>query len=429
GLHALPPGRGAARPHRRLHDRARRAGRGGGPTGPRRRGRARRRLPAHPRRAARAGQGRGAVEPVPARRARRRGPDELGVRRPLRAHGPLARRADGVQLLRARHRQHGDPGRARNARAPRALAHAAARGRDPLLLLDDRARARRLGPDQPRHARGARWRRVGDRRPQVVHERGRGRRGGDRHGRDRSRRREAQARLDDPRPDRRPGLRPRAAGLGHGPRRRSRPLRDPLRGLPRARRQPARRAGQGLPDRPGSARPRADPPLHARHRRRRTRARAHVRAGHRARGLRRAACREAVRPGLHRALADRDRRRAADDHARGLEDGHRRQARRSSGDLRDQGRRRQRVHGRARPRDPGPRRPRRLRRHSARADVAPGPLAAPGRRARRGPQDGDRPARAQGRKGADGRERGGERKRRRARGPAGRPVDRRRAEL
>ena len=48
------------------------------------------------------------------------------------------------------------------------LAAAAQRPRA-LVLLDDRARDRRLGPDGPRRPRGAGGRRVGDQRPQVVH--------------------------------------------------------------------------------------------------------------------------------------------------------------------------------------------------------------------------------------------------------------------
>ena len=57
----------------------------------------------------------------------------------------------------------------------------------------------------------------------------------------------------------------------------------------------------------------------------------------RARGVRRQAGREAVRPGLHRQVADGDRLRALDGAPRRLEDGHRGQARRAPGDLDDQG--------------------------------------------------------------------------------------------
>ena len=77
------------------------------------------------------------------------GPHQLGVRAALRGDGPQpGGGADGLQLLGARHRQHGDPRRARHRGAARALARAAARGPDPLLLLDDRARGLRLGPDR-----------------------------------------------------------------------------------------------------------------------------------------------------------------------------------------------------------------------------------------------------------------------------------------
>ena len=103
--------------------------------GARRSGRARGRRGARPRGAARASPypeivvelreratRRGALEPVPPGRALRPRPDQLGVRDALRADGPQRRRADGLQLRRARHRQHGDPRRARHRRAEGALA-------------------------------------------------------------------------------------------------------------------------------------------------------------------------------------------------------------------------------------------------------------------------------------------------------------------
>ena len=105
--------------------------------------------------------------------------------------------------------------------------------------------------------------------------------------------------------------------------------------------------------------------------------------------------RQAVRPGLHRQEPDGDRAGAAADAEGGLADGHRRQARGAPRDLDDQGRRRQRRHGRPRPRDPGPRLARDVRRHAAGRDVALQPDAQGRRRTRRGPQDGDRPPRAQ----------------------------------
>ena len=165
----------------------------------------------------------GPLEPVHARRALRPRPDQLGVRAALRGDGAQPRRrADGLQLLGAGHRQHGDPRRARDRGAARALARAAARGPDPLLLLDDRARGLRLGPDPAAGAGGARRRRVGDRRPQVVHLGRRRRRAGDRDGRHRPRGPPLRPRLDDLRPDRQPRLQPGPADPGDGPRRRAR---------------------------------------------------------------------------------------------------------------------------------------------------------------------------------------------------------------
>ena len=121
-------------------------------------------------------------------------------------------------------------------------------------------------------------RRMGDQRAQVVHLGRQRRRVRDRDGGHRPRRRPLHAREHDPRPHRHPGLRPDPHRLGDGPRRRARPLRDPLRGLPRAGVQPARRARRRLRDRAGPPRPGPHPPLHARHRHRRARHRDDVRA-------------------------------------------------------------------------------------------------------------------------------------------------------
>ena len=110
----------------------------------------------------------------------------------------------------------------------RALAGAAARGRDPQLLLDDRARHRRLGPDRPLLPRGARRRRVGDQRPQVVDDQRARRRGRDRDGGHRPRRRPHQratmllvpdghARLQPGPPAVEHGPQPRAPGTGRSP--------------------------------------------------------------------------------------------------------------------------------------------------------------------------------------------------------------------
>ncbi len=74
----------------------------------------------------------------------------------------------GLQLLRARHRQHGGAGALRQRGAEARVAHAAARGRDPLGLRDDRARGRLVRRDQHRGQHRARRRPLRDQRPQVV---------------------------------------------------------------------------------------------------------------------------------------------------------------------------------------------------------------------------------------------------------------------
>ena len=132
-------------------------------------------------------------------------------------------------------------------------------GRDPLVLLDDRARGARLRPDDAAHARGARRRRLGDRRPQVVLVGRRGRGVRDRHGRHRSRRGAARASDPDHRPGRHARRRRRPAGARDGARR---PrlvdaLRGALHGRPRAGDEHARRRRRRLPDRPEAARARA----------------------------------------------------------------------------------------------------------------------------------------------------------------------------
>ena len=80
----------------------------------------------------------------------------------------LAHRLGGLQLLGARHRQHGGAPPVRHARAEGPLADAAARGRDPLGVRDDRARRRQLRRDQHRAAHRARRRRLRAQRAQVV---------------------------------------------------------------------------------------------------------------------------------------------------------------------------------------------------------------------------------------------------------------------
>ena len=122
---------------------------------------------------------------------------------PLRRdHGPQpVDRARGVQLLGAGHRQHGAAGAVRHRRAEAALARPAARGRDPLGVLDDRARGRLVRRDQHRDSDRARRRRLRHQRAQVVVV---GRdvaalRAADRDGRQRSRRRAPPPAEHDPR--------------------------------------------------------------------------------------------------------------------------------------------------------------------------------------------------------------------------------------
>ena len=199
GLQAQPPGRDPARAHPRLHGRARstrRSGRSWRRSTPRS-------APASPTRRSWSRS---------ARRPRREGlwnlfmPDErfgpgltnweYGLLCEEMGRSPVAAPM-AFNCSAPGHRQHGDPRRARHRRAARALARAAARGTDPLLLLDDRARGLRLRPDPAAGARRARRRRVGDQRPQVVHLGRRRRRAGDRDGRHRPRRPPLRARLDD----------------------------------------------------------------------------------------------------------------------------------------------------------------------------------------------------------------------------------------
>ena len=90
------------------------------------------------------------------------------LRARLRGDGPLPLRARGLQLLGARHRQHGGAGPLRHRGAARAVADSAARRRDPLRLRHDRGRGRVLRRNQYRDPDRARRRRLRHQRPQVV---------------------------------------------------------------------------------------------------------------------------------------------------------------------------------------------------------------------------------------------------------------------
>ncbi len=95
--------------------------------------------------------------------------------------------------------QHGDPRRPRHRRAEGSASSSRCSRGDPQLLLDDRARGLRLGPDHAPDPRRARRRRVGDQRAQVVHLGRHRRRVRDRDGGHRPRRGPLHAGEHDPR--------------------------------------------------------------------------------------------------------------------------------------------------------------------------------------------------------------------------------------
>ncbi len=152
------------------------------------------------RRAEAQGARRGLVEPVSARSRARRGLDQLGIRAAVRDHGPLADGARGVQLLGARHGQHGSAGPVRHARAARSLAQAAAGRRDSLVFRHDRAGRGLVRRHEYPIEHRPRRRSLRDQRPQMVELRRRRPALQDRHlhGQDRPQGRSAQAAVDDP---------------------------------------------------------------------------------------------------------------------------------------------------------------------------------------------------------------------------------------
>ncbi len=114
------------------------------------------------------GEGRWAVEPVPAGVRARRRAEQSRIRAALRDHGPLAAGAGGVQLLGARHGQHGGDRALRHGGAEAGMAGAAARGPDPLMLRHDRAGRSLVRRHQHRQHDQARGRPLRHQRPQMV---------------------------------------------------------------------------------------------------------------------------------------------------------------------------------------------------------------------------------------------------------------------
>ena len=121
-----------------------------------------------PRRAEGQGQGARPVEFLADRLRARLRPDHRRICLSRRGDGQGASRRRDLQLLGARHRQHGGAGALRLERAQAAMAGAAARGQDPLGLSDDRARRRLVGRHQHRHALRARRRRLCAQRREMV---------------------------------------------------------------------------------------------------------------------------------------------------------------------------------------------------------------------------------------------------------------------
>ena len=246
----------------------------------------------------------------------RRRPHQPRVRAALRDHGPLAHRRRDLQLLGARHRQHG------GARALRPAPSTRSSWLEP--LLDGKIRSA-FAMTEPKVAssdatniessivrdgdeyviNGHKWwtSGIGDPRCKILIFMGK---------------------TDPKNPDRYkqqsmilvPRETARHQGRAHAHRlrlrrRAPRPRRGAVRERARAGRQHAARRGPRLRDRAGPARPRPHPPLHAPDRRGRARARADVQARAQARGVRQAAGRERHHPRAHRPVAgSRSTRRA-----------------------------------------------------------------------------------------------------------------------
>ncbi len=150
--------------------------------------------------------------------------------------------------------------------------------RDLLEYRDDRTRGRWLRPEADAQHRGARRRRLGDRRPQVVRVVGRSLVGDDGAGQDRPDRPAAPAVLRLPGADRHLRLHGGAAHPDDG-RPHQQIRRDPPRPRTGTGQRAARRAGRRVPDRPDAPTARPGVRLHAVARSGRTRLRTDVRLG------------------------------------------------------------------------------------------------------------------------------------------------------
>ena len=252
------------------------------------------------------------MEPVPAPPGAGRARDEAlqpRLRPDLRAARQGRVRLRGAELRGARHGEHGDPQRLRVGDGEARLPRPAAGGRDPLGVLDDRARRRLVRCDQHRAAhhqgrrplRAQRAQVVLVRRPaQALHR-------VHRDGQDRPRRATPPAAVDDRRPQGHPRrvVRPYAARLRLRPLRRA--PRAHLRGRARPGRQPARRGGRRVRHVAGPPRAGPDPPLHALDRGRRASPRPDGRPGAATHDVRDVGRPQGPDPGLDRRVAHRDR--------------------------------------------------------------------------------------------------------------------------